>query len=129
MADRAIVIKLRDTPSEAAYIFSCASDGTGESAAAKIDISAIVMAATRVRIKKLAWAISGQMTAELLFDHNTDDSAGILAGSGHMDENNMAPILDPASAGGAGDILLTSKVTTATVGQGYWIYIEIAKVA
>jgi hypothetical protein len=129
MADSPKVIKLRDTADQAAYILSCTSDGSGESAVQKIDISAIKMAATKVRIKKLIWGISGQMTVELLFDHNTDDSAGILAGSGRMQEDDTAAIFDPASAGGTGDILLTSKVTTATVGQGYWIYIEIAKVA
>ncbi len=87
------------------------------------------MAATKVRIKKLRWGISGQMTVQLAFDHNTDDVGIIMAGSGHLDEEIDSPISDPASAGGTGDIMLTSIVTSATVGQGYCIYIEIAKVA
>lgn len=126
MADNAKVIKLRDTPDQAAYLLCNASDGTGESGVTKIDISAIAMAATRVRIKKLYWACDG-MQAILLFDHNTDDTAIICAGNGRMQEDQDAPIIDPASAGGTGDILLTTAGQTA--GDGYTIYIEIAKVA
>ncbi len=129
MADYVKALKLRDTDTEAAYLLSCTSDGSGESAVQKIDISAIKMAATKVRIKKLKWSLSAQMTAELLFDHNTDDSAVVLAGNGELDEATECPITDPASTGGTGDILLTSKVTATTVGQGYTIYIEITKVA
>ncbi len=129
MADYVKVVKLRDTPDQAAYLLCCTSDGSGESAVQKIDISALAMAALRVRIKKLKWSISGQMTVELLFDHNTDDSAIVMAGDGQLEESAEAPIIDPASAGGTGDILLTSKVTATTVGQGYTVYIEIAKVS
>lgn len=128
MADYVKAVKLRDTDTEAAYILSCTSDGSGESAIQKIDISAIKMAATKVRIKKLKWSCSG-MTAELLFDHSTDDSAIVCANNGELDEAKEAPITDPGSSGGTGDILLTSKVTASTVGSGYTIYIEIAKVA
>ncbi len=129
MADYVKVIKLRDATDQAAYLFCCTSDGSGESAVQKIDISAIAIAATKVRIKKLKWSISAQMTVELLFDHNTDDSAIVMAGHGELGEVKEAPIIDPGSAGGTGDILLTSKVTATTVGQGYTIYIEIGKVS
>jgi len=129
MADRVTVVKLRDTANESAHLLCCTSDGTGESAVQKIDISALAMAATKTRIKKLKWSISGQMTVELLFDHTSDDSAIIMSGHGSLDETDHAPILDPGSAGGTGDILLTSKVTASTVGQGYTVYIELAKVA
>jgi hypothetical protein len=127
MADYAKVVKLRDTETDAAYIFSATSDGSGETAVQKIDISAIKMAATKVRIKKLKWSCSG-MTAELLFDHSTDDSAIVCANNGELDESKDAPIIDPGSSGGTGYFLLTSKVTASTVGSGYTIYIEIAKV-
>lgn len=126
MADYAKVIKLRDTLDQAAYLLCNASDGSGEAAVQKIDISAIAMNALRVRIKKLKWSCDG-MEAEILFDHNTDDTAIICAGNGQMDEVSEAPIFDPASAGGTGDILITTK--GATAGDGYTIYIEIAKVS
>lgn len=129
MADRVTVKVLRDTDADYAALLCCTSDGTGETAVSKVDISAIKMAAARVKIKKLKWSISGQMTVELLFDHTTDDSAIIMSGDGSLDEVREAPILDPASAGAAGDILLTSKVTASTVGQGYTIYIELHKVS
>ncbi len=128
MADYAKLVKLRDTANEAAYILSGSSDGTGETAVQKIDISAIAMAATKVRIKKLIWACDG-MTAEILFDHSTDDSAIVCSGNGEFNETDEAPIIDPGSSGGTGDILLTTRVPATTVGHGYTIYIEIAKVA
>jgi hypothetical protein len=129
MSDRATVKALRDTDNQSAHLLCCTSDGSGESAVQKIDISALKMAANKTRIKKLKWSISGQMTVELLFDHSSDDSAIILAGNGELDEVKDGPILDPGSSGGTGDILLTSKVTASTVGQGYTIYIELAKVS
>ncbi len=128
MSDTVLVNKLRDTKDSAAYLLCSSTDGTGESKVQKIDISAIVMAATKVKIRKLKWSIV-DMAVTLFFDHSTDDTAIILTGNGELNGDEQAPILDPGSAGGTGDILLSSTVTAATVGKGYTIYIEIEKVA
>lgn len=126
MADTVAVIKLRDTADQAAYLLCNASDGTGETNIQKIDISAIAMAAGRVRIKKLRWACDG-MQAIVKFNHTTPDTAIICAGFGEIAEVKDAPIYDPASAGGTGDIQITTAGQSA--GDGYTIYIEIAKVS
>lgn len=127
MADLVKIIKLRDTIDRASYLLCNASDGTGETAIQKIDISAIQMAATKVKIKKLKWSIEG-MQVSLLFDHTTDDTAIIMSGNGSLDEDCEAPLTDPGSSGGTGDILVTTQQTAAAK-SGYCIYLEIEKLA
>lgn len=126
MADAVVAKTLRDTADRASFLFGNASDGTGESAVQKIDISALAMAATKVKITKMKWSCDG-MQVKVLFDHNTDDTVAILSGRGEIDEECEAPIVDPASAGGTGDILFTTAGHTA--GDGYSVYMEIQKVA
>lgn len=126
MADTVKVVKLRDTADQAAYLLCNASDGTGETDIMKIDISAIAMAAARVRIKKIKWACDG-LQVLVKFNHTTPDTAIICAGNGGIDENLDAAIFDPASSGGTGDIQISTA--GASAGDGYTIYIEIAKVS
>jgi len=126
MADAVIAKTLRNTDTVAAFLFGNASDGTGESAVTKVDISALTMAATQVRITKLLWGCDG-MQVKILFDHNSDDLVAILAGNGHIGQEKDEPIYDPASAGGPGDILFTTAGQSA--GDGYTVYMEIEKVA
>jgi len=126
MADAVVAKTLRDTPITAAFLFGNASDGTGESAVQKVDISALAMAANKVTITKLIWGCEG-MQIKVLFDHNTDDLGAILAGNGSFNEDTECPIQDPGSAGGTGDILFTTAGQSA--GDGYTVYMEIRKVA
>jgi|SRR6267142_1157559 len=126
MADAVIAKTLRNTPDIAAFLFGNASDGTGESSVQKVDISALVMAATKVTITKLRWACEG-LQVKILFDHTTDDLAAILAGHGSLNDVDDCPIQDPGSAGDTGDILFTTAGQSA--GDGYTIYMEIRKVA
>jgi hypothetical protein len=126
MADAVLVKKLRDANGEYAFLFGNASDGTGESAVQKVDISALDGAPTRVVITKLKWSCDG-MQVKILFDHTTDDLVAILSGRGELDGDSDAPIKDPASAGDTGDILFTTAGHTA--GDGYTVYMECEKVA
>ncbi len=126
MADAVIVKTLRNGPTDAAFLLGNASDGTGESAIQKVDISALVMAATKVTITKLIWACDG-MQIKILFDHSTDDLVAILAGRGEISDVRECPIQDPGSAGDTGDILVTTAGQSA--GDGYTLYMEIRKVA
>ncbi len=126
MVDAVFVKTLRNTDSEAAFFMGSVSDGTGESAIQKVDISALTMAAAKVTITKLIWGCQG-MGVKVLFDHNTDDAVAILAGMGHLSDEKEAPIQDPGSAGGTGDILFTTFGQAA--GTGYGIYMEIRKVS
>ncbi len=126
MADAVIAKILRNTPTIASFLFGNSSDGTGESAVQKVDISALVMAATKVTITTLKWGCDG-MGVKILFDHDTDDTVAILAAHGEINEVDECPIQDPASTGGTGDILFTTFGHSA--GDGYMVYMEIRKVA
>lgn len=126
MADTVVAKKLRDSNGKYAFLFGNFSDGTGESAAQKVDISALDGAPTKVRITKLKWGCDG-MGVKILFDHDTDDTVAILTAHGELEEECDAPITDPASAGGTGDILFTTVGHTA--GDTYFVYLECEKVA
>jgi len=110
------------------FIFSDASDSTGETAVQKVDISTLNGTPTKVRITKMKWSVVG-MNVHVLFDHTTDDRVAILSGDGEMTED-MGPIMDPGSSGGTGDVLFTSQVvtSTATVRPGYTVFMELKKV-
>jgi hypothetical protein len=126
MSDAVVVKTLRNTATQAAFLFGNASDGTGESAVQKIDISALAMAATKVEITQLRWSCDG-LQVKVLFDHTTDDLVAILSGRGSIDEDEECPIIDPGSAGDTGDVLFTTAGHSA--GDGYTIYMEIRKLA
>lgn len=102
--------------------FTNVSDGTGESAVAKVTLSALTGAPSAVRIRRVWYSING-LALRILFDHTTDDTAAVLSGNGFQDFNPIGGIPDPASAGGTGNILFT------TIGQiandSYWVVMEI----
>jgi hypothetical protein len=102
------------------------SDGTGESAVVKWDKSTASAAyyasdgaePASVEIESCRWAIQGMASVRLLWDHGTDDVAMLLCGSGY--ECPQSPGFkdgvvnaDPRSAGGTGDILLTTQGAAA----------------
>lgn len=105
------------------YSFTNLSDGVGESGVTKVDISELPGAPTQVFISRIWYSISG-MQVRVLFDHSTDDTVLLLAGTGYQDFSSLGGITDPASGGGTGDILFT------TVGQvandSYSIVLEVA---
>jgi hypothetical protein len=105
------------------FVFGNASDGTGEAAVSKVTLSGLQGAPTRVKIVKLKWHVVG-MSVAILFDHTTDDRVLILNGDGEISEKDGdAPIADPASVGGTGNVLFTTIGHSA--GDGYTISMEI----
>lgn len=137
MADTVTSIVLADTPYHYGVHLTCVSDGTGESAVVKVDKSAIKKAAggseaAALDIESVRWAIQGFSAVKLLWDHTADDTAMVLAGSGYdefprptLDQALSACLKDPGSAGGAGDVLLTS--TGAASGATYDITLWLRK--
>lgn len=102
--------------------FTNTSDGTGESAVQKVDISGLQGVPTAVKINKVWYNTSG-MAVKVLFDHTTDDTVLVLQGDGCMDFTSFGGLKDPASAGGTGDILFTTVGHTAN--DTYSIVMEI----
>lgn len=89
------------------------SDGTGESGVAKVTLSALTgpdgTPPTRTVIEEVQWSIQGFTSVRLLWDHTTDDEAVVMAaGNGYMNFRDAGGLVDPASAGDTGNILLTT---------------------
>ena len=94
------------------------SDGTGEVAVVKIDISGLTdprgAVCTKFSIDRIEYNIQGFTSVRLFWDHTTDDELAVLpAGAGMMDWSVGGGKADPASAGGSGDILLTTAGAAA----------------
>lgn len=92
--------------------FTNVSDATGESAVAKVDISTLTgpngVAPRSTRVLEMSWTIQGFTSIRLLWDHTTDDEIAVLTGSGYRDYTDFGGLSDPKSAGGTGDVLLTT---------------------
>lgn len=100
-----------------------ASDGTGETAAIKVDLSAIVLPTrfnavpTYSVIDRIVYSVWGFNYVTLFWDHTTDDKIAELSGQGYMDWQMAGGLVDPRSAGDTGDIILTTNGGAA--GSGY----------
>lgn len=86
------------------------SDGTGESGVVKVDKSTLIgpngLEPGRLSIMSIQWAIQGFTSVRLYWDHTTDDEIAALSLAGYF--AYPGGLVDPASAGGTGDILLTT---------------------
>lgn len=104
--------------------FTNTSDGTGESAVLKVDVSGLNGAPTRVRVMKIHYSVAG-MVARLLWDADTDVTMIDLQGDGHMDLSCFGGLYNNAGTGITGDIRLTTVGHTS--GDSYSIILEMIK--
>ncbi len=115
MADAVTVTTVEDGPKRAIFYLTNTSDGTGEAAVTKIDVSALSSlqdgtSCTKVRIEKITFANVG-MGVKLLWDATTDVIAAQLPAdySDTLDYSDMSGLPNVAAAGGnTGDIQLTT---------------------
>lgn len=89
------------------------SDGTGESAVVKVDVSALTgpdgSAPTYTVVEEIQYAIQGFTSVRLVWDATTDDEIAVLpSGSGYLNFKEAGGLVDPKSTGTTGDILLTT---------------------
>lgn len=89
------------------------SDSTGETLVTKVDISTLVgpngKPVDYTGIIEIQWTIEGFTSVQLYWDHTTDDTIDILAPpNGYRTYRDTTPLWDPRSAGGTGDILLST---------------------
>jgi len=125
MADTVTSQKLVDGPRKVIYKLTNVSDGTGESAVLKVDVSALSGSPSSVRIDSVQYDIQG-MTVTLLWDADTDVTALVLgAGQGGMDFQWFGGLANNAGTGVTGDIKLTT--TGASSGDTYTIILECTK--
>jgi hypothetical protein len=101
------------------------SDGTGETNAVKVDVSTLKtphgQPARYCAIDRIEYDVSG-MSVRLNWDHNVDDEIATLSGGGALDRSAIGGVADPRSAGGTGDILLTTVGASAGASYDITIY-------
>tara|TARA_R110002124_G_scaffold135299_1_gene298236 strand:+ start:144 stop:548 length:405 start_codon:yes stop_codon:yes gene_type:complete len=132
MADAVTVTTVEDGPKRAIFYLTNTSDGNGEDAVTKIDVSALSSlqdgtSCTKVRIEKITFANVG-MGVKLLWDATTDVIAAQLPAdySDTLDYSDMSGLPNVAAAGGnTGDIQLTTVGHTA--GDTYSIVLHCLK--
>lgn len=124
MGDAVASQTIIDGPRNAVMKFTSLSDGTGEAAVKKVDVSELSGAPARVRILKVHYSVSG-MVVTLLWDATIDVRILELAGDGCFDFSNFGGLPNNAGTGVTGDILFTT--TGHTSGDSYSIVLELAK--
>ena len=114
MADAVTSQTLQDGNQIAVFKFTNISDGSGESAVKKVDVSALATnvrgeACTRVTIEKMWWQCNG-MKVRILFDASTDDFCIELGEnqSGNHDYTVFGGLTNNAGSGKTGDIKFTT---------------------
>jgi len=129
MGDSATSQTLMDNEEFAILKFVNVSDGTGESAAKKVDVSALVPACTKVRIRK-AWYGTNGMGVTMLWDATTDvpiytfgaDQNGFI----NFRDINGVGLENNAGTGITGDVMFTTQGHSN--GDVYSIILEVEKI-
>ena len=132
MADTVTTQTIIDGERNCVMKFTNVSDGTGESAVAKVDVSALAAnsagtACSEVRLVRVSHAIVG-MSVQLFFNASTNVLIMELAESsnGHMEFGDFGGIPNNEGSFKNGDILFTTKGHSS--GDTYSIVLEMIKV-
>ena len=131
MADAVTSTTLMDSDRVAIIQLTSTSDGTGEAAVKKVDVSALSdsstgQACTGVRLAKIVYSTFG-MSVKLLWDATTDTICWDLNADYTTDEDftDFGGIRNTAGSGKTGDIMLTT--TGHTNGDSYVIVLTVYK--
>ena len=132
MADAVTSQTIQDGERNCVMKFTNVSDGTGESAVAKVDVSALAanaagVSCSEVRVMRISHAIVG-MSVQLFLNASSNVLLMELAESsnGHMDFKDFGGLPNNAGSGKDGDILFTTKGHSS--GDTYSIVLEMVKV-
>ncbi len=131
MADVVTSQTIQDGSRKAVLKFTNASDGTGESAVKKVDVSALSTNAagescTSVQINKIWWQCTG-MSVKIEFDATTNVLAIGLSedSNGYHDYSDFSGIPNNAGSGKTGDLAFTTVGHSS--GDTYMIILELIK--
>jgi hypothetical protein len=131
MADTVASQTIDDGPKYAVIKLTNVSDGTGESAVTKVDVSSLAsnangVACTGATIQKIWWQCTG-MKVSILFDA-TSDVLAIQLGenqSGYHDYTSFGGLTNNAGSGKTGDIKFTT--VNASSGDTYTVILYLKK--
>ena len=131
MADAVTSQTIIDGSKTAVLKFTNVSDGSGESAVTKVDVSALAnnsigQACTGASIQKIWWQCIG-MKVQILFDATSDVLAIELGEnqSGYHDYSHFGGIPNNAGSGKTGDIQFTTVGHSSA--DSYTIILEVNK--
>ena len=131
MADAVNVSTVQDGPRHAIFYLTNTSDGTGESAVTKIDVSGLATSisgdtCTGVRIEKVSFS-TVCMGVKLLWDATTDVLIAELPQdySDTLDFSDMSGLPNYSGSGKTGDVQLTTVGHTS--GDTYMMTITCTK--
>jgi len=132
MADAVTSQTIEDGERNCIMKFTNVSDGTGETAVAKVDVSALAanaagISCSEVRVMRVSHAIVG-MSVQMFLNATANVLLMQLAESsnGHMDFHDFGGIPNNAGSGKNGDILFTTVGHSS--GDTYSIVLEMVKV-
>ena len=129
MADAVASQTLQDGDKSVVMKFTNISDGSGEAAVKKEDVSALQTqsgsgaSCTGVTIDCVWYECNG-MSVDLLWDASTDILAWTLSGYGYFDFRMAGPLVNNASSP-TGDIMFTT--TGASSGDRYVVMLKMSK--
>ena len=130
MADAVVVTTTFESKSELEIVMTNISDGTGESAVTKVDVSALTPACDEVDLLEVESATDG-MAVRLLWDADTDTVAALLPANQHVlidfRKSARGALRNNSSTGKTGDVKLTT--VGHTLGDTYWIRARFRKLA
>ena len=132
MADAVASQTIQDGPRKAIFRFTNVSDGTGEAAVKKIDVSALSVdpvsgaACSKVTIEKI-WYTNIGMGVKIFFDADTDVLAWQLNAdySDELDFSEFSGIPNNAGTGVTGDIMFTTVAHSG--GDVYNVCLSVIK--
>lgn len=125
MADAVASQTILDSSKKTIMKFTNVSDGTGESAVKKVDVSALFGAPSTIKIDRIIYSVDG-MAVHLLWDATTDVVAFTVGnGTGVLDFTSIGGLHNNAGTGVTGDILFTTNGHSS--GDSYSIILEMSK--
>lgn len=126
MADAVTSQTLVDGERNVVMKFTNVSDGTGESAALKVDVSTLGGAPSSVRIDRIIASTAG-MGVNVLWDATTDVTAFVIGADCHedFDFRCFGGLKNNAGSGVTGDVNFTTIGHTA--GDTYSIILHMSK--
>jgi len=105
------------------------SDGTGEVDVVKVDLSTLSLlggiAPTKTSIIEIEYSIAGFNFINLSWDHTVDDVIAVLKGQGFLDFTRDGGLVDPATTGGTGNIVLTTDGAVASASYDIRIKVRL----
>ena len=132
MADAVTSQTIQDGARHVVMSFTNVSDGSGEAAVVKVDVSALSsnsrgVACSEVRLMQVRYAVVG-MSVQMYFDATANVLLLEIAESsnGNLEFDDFGGISNNSGSGKTGDILFTTVGHTS--GDTYMIVLEMVKV-